>query len=38
MDWSPIKKKRMKRYHRQPYFGTPREIGREEDRKTTGED
>ena len=28
----------MERYQRRPYFGTPMEIGREEDRKTAGED
>jgi len=30
--------KRMERYQRRPYLGTLREIGREEDRKTAGED
>jgi hypothetical protein len=28
----------MERYQRLPYFGTLREIGREEDRETAGED
>jgi len=28
----------MERYQRRLYFGTLREIGREEDRKTAGED
>jgi len=28
----------MERYQRRPYFGTLREIGREEDRKTAAED
>jgi hypothetical protein len=28
----------MERYQRRPYYGTLREIGREEDRKTAGED
>jgi hypothetical protein len=28
----------MERYQRRPYYETLREIGREEDRKTAGED
>jgi len=38
MDWSHIKKKRMERYQRLPYFGTLRETVGEEDRETAGED
>ena len=38
MDPSHIKKRGMETYQRLPYFGTLREIGREEDREIAGED
>jgi len=37
MDRSHIKKKRMDRYQRLPYFGTLRETGSEEDQEIAGE-
>ena len=38
MDWPHTKKKRMGKYQKLPYYGTLKEVGREEDVRITGED
>ena len=38
MDWAHIKKKRMGKYQKRPYYETLKEAGREEDLRIAGED
>jgi len=38
MDWPHTKKKRMGKYQKLPYYGTLKEVGREDDLRIAGED
>jgi hypothetical protein len=37
MDWSHIKKKRIGKYQKRPYYGTLKKAGREEDLRIDGD-